>query len=511
MVQVASNPFTLKVKAPASGPQYVQLVDTAADAPTWIYASRPLWITWKKPGGDYRDAADAPNGNAHYAKATVTSFNPQTLVFDVTSLVARLRQLNTGMMITRLGSGISPDFASREHPSKIGPALQVVTSNGTFNCPCIADCWVDPSAGGGLGTGATFRPRGMVKFDLSAVSGSLTKATLAISVVNVYAGGPPPFDIAVNYLDMPRIYYDPAQEMGGVRHGLASAVPQDNMLGSHPSVFTYDDLTSVAYIQSRYVVVNLATGGHSFVPWPEYGLTAIRVASATNTPHVVDWHRWCQPKNAAPTPSTEPWKRDYAAGQSLGHDHLFMRYLMMIGTDVKIGMTEGGIKLTGMGGTYKWSTSGAKTLPAPASDGIWEYRTWHGGRSPAHPDLYRFAFYAYDAEHPISQFSGVGDVRFTSVCLQAGRKYSIEQEVKLNTITNGVPDANGIVRHWVDGVLVYERTNVRIRKYPEVQIQSIPWVEVYHGGLGHPSAPFHYELAGICVAREYIGPPKKLA
>jgi hypothetical protein len=41
--------------------------------------------------------------------------------------------------------------------------------------------------------------------------------------------------------------------------------------------------------------------------------------------------------------------------------------------------------------------------------------------------------------------------------------HHVEAYVAMNSVTGGVPQANGIIRYWVDGVLVLERTNVFLR------------------------------------------------
>jgi hypothetical protein len=35
-------------------------------------------------------------------------------------------------------------------------------------------------------------------------------------------------------------------------------------------------------------------------------------------------------------------------------------------------------------------------------------------------------------------------------------------------------------------------------------------VNVYHGGMGLPSQPFHYRIAKIAVSSSYIGVPSEL-
>lgn len=505
MAQTVSTPFTVRVKAATSAPEFVQLADSAADAPNWFYANRPLWITWTNPGGDYRDSADTRNGSAHYATASVPRVGEQTLNFDVTTLVARLLRRNTGIYLKiASGSGPAPLFGAREDTNKPRPTLQVSTTGATFDCPCIADAWVDRSARRGLGADTTWKLPAVLKFDLSAVTGALVSATLSIHVRNTYAGTTFPLVIAANYLDMPRIICDPASELGGVQQGLANLVAQDNRLGTHPSVLYYADFPNLRAVQAQWRAHGafgyLGSGGEAFVSWPEFGVNAARVQSSMTNPGITNMHAWVTPKDSP----ARPWQRDFGAG----YEEMYFRYLFMIDPDVRLGMTELGVKLPGLSGTYEWNNT-----PRVSELG-WSARTEHGPVSPAHPHLYRFmAAYWYGHDWPISRHAGVGKARWcnlANICLRAGRKYSIEQYVKLNTQTGGVWNSDGILRLWIDGVLVHEETSIPIRVDANAQIQSIPFANIYHGGNRPPRAPIHYEIAGFAAATEYIGPPKRL-
>jgi hypothetical protein len=332
--------------------------------------------------------------------------------------------------------------------------------------------------------------------------------------------------VNVNKLDMPRLYYAPAIEVGGAVQGIANTVSQDTALAAHPSVLLYDDLSSDSIFYGadnvrRYVITNLGPGGRSYEALPQYGLTAVVVTSATNTPHVVDAHKWSQPDS--PPQQGASWKRPYTWHQQLGHTHLFFRYLMWIGEDLYAGFNESGMKLSSMTGSYDWGTSGAPTNPEPTGPAKLHYRSWHSGKSAAAPHFYHFGTYEYDPEWPTAEHQN-GRVNMANIVrgasLRAGRWYCLEQELQLNTLTgNGLDDpgglanvnADGIERWWIDGVLVYEYTNLRMRGTPEVNLQTIPYLTVYHGGTTPPAAPFTYKLAGVCISSEYIGPPKVIA
>jgi Polysaccharide lyase 14 len=247
-----------------------------------------------------------------------------------------------------------------------------------------------------------------------------------------------------------------------------------------------------------------------------YGFTWAHCFGDQSSQRAVAWHKWAQPVNAPPAKlSGASWRRPYKAGQSLGHDDVYFRMMFSVGTDLREAFNELGMKLPGLAGSYEWSSSGAVTSPPPARDGIWEARLWHSKGSDAHPHLYRGAIYWYGADHPLSRTQGVGLIRYFNLVkffFQAGRKYCVEQHIKLNTPNKaGGFNSDGVIEVWIDGVPVHRETNVNIRKYPEAQIQDLPFVNVYHGGMGLPKGRYHVSLASFATATKYIGPPTPLS
>jgi hypothetical protein len=508
-----------------AAPAYLQL--TESEDVNWYESNTKLYTRWTNQGGDWRDAADVANGTTAYALGTVTGFSPQTVNFSVAALATRLLQRNTGIHVRMMPGGGTVDISSRTGAQ--APTLQIVTNAGTFNCPCTISFWISSSSNQSL-LGPTLQPVVLLKFDLSGVTGTtVVSATMTLGIETIYAGANPR-QLAANYLDMPRLIYSPATEVGGVVQGIANSVVQDTALAAHPSVIIYDDLVNDDVFfgaDPRYLTVNLGiptapAAGHYYEPLPQYGLTALVVKGAASSPHVVDAHKWCQNESSVPQAGAV-WKKPYVQGQELGYTHLFFRYLMWIGEDLAPNYTELGMKLSAIQGRYNWTSSGASTSPPPSNAYNFDYRGWHSAASAANPNLYHFATYEYDVDHSIGQFSGVGRVTLAnlmSACLKAGRWYCIEQEIQLNSLVGnggidpgGIANINpdGIERWWIDGVKVYEFTNLRIRGTKEVNIQTIPYLHIYHGGTGLPAGPFTYKLAGVCVATQYIGPPKVIA
>jgi hypothetical protein len=494
------------------GAPYVELTDTPLDGATWIFSNKVFAIKWVNPGGDWRDSAEQAQGSSPYATASITDPTfPQNVVFDITALGRHwLEAGNTGLYLrTRSGPGVN--IAARKHATEAGPALKIVTSAGAYDCACLASVWIDRTSSNPIQGVSTKLPT-LMRFDLSKVRGSLINAKLTIRVITMYAGRLPTI-LEVNRLDMPRLITDPARQVGGVTPGIAATVNRDSDLASHRDVLTYDDLVSERYITDNYLVVPpTSVGGLEFELDSTYGFTRAHCYGNGTNQRAVAWHKWAQPLNAPPRKlHNARWRRPYKQGQSLGHDEVYFRFMFRIGSDLRAAFNELGMKLPGLAGTYNWSTSGAVTLPAPASDGTWESRLWHSKGSDAHPHIYRGATYWYGAERSIAKFSGIGDTRYfnrVNFCFEAEKDYCVEQHVKLNTLNaDGTANQDGIYQVWIDGVLVHEETNVYIRKYPEVQIQDLPFVNIYHGGMGKPKGRYHVSLAAFVTATKYIGPP----
>jgi len=68
---------------------------------------------------------------------------------------------------------------------------------------------------------------------------------------------------------------------------------------------------------------------------------------------------------------------------------------------------------------------------------------------------------------------------------------------------------NGIVRAWVDGVLVFEKTDIRFRLNEGIKINEV-WLNWYHGGRKPAAATHHWRMSNVVVARSYIGPMSKV-
>lgn len=478
---------------------------------TWLRSCIPLcWVDagdpppvdplmWVHPGADYTDANGVQQGSAHYVtKAMSTGLNLTTM-FDVTTLCQALVLDNTGIILTQDAQAGSARWYTKENTSgQPIPALTIVTTVDTYNPTLLGDTWIDASAGSSLASlPYSFLPF-ILNFDLSDVRGAVTSATLTIVAQQAWA----PVNIYVDKLDTPIMLTAPAEQVPGeIELGIASTVDVDSDLEGHPDVIAYAEFQDQAMYDSQKWLGPLSDP-HSFVPWSDYGIYALRVSVLPGNNYGVAAYRVVSPP--LPPPYDEPYQRPMGAG----YDELYMRFLLKIDSNVYAGMNEFGVKQTGMNGTYE--QIGMINHDGSYNADVWSARTEHAGKSINNPQVYRLFTYWYGYDNPIT--SGSGWMLVTNqygMCLQAERTYSIEQHIRLNTFTGSTPNPDGLLELWVDGVKVFYANNMRMRGDPIIQIESAPLLQIYHGGTGTPTAEINYELSGVVASEVYVGPPKR--
>ena len=158
----------------------------------------------------------------------------------------------------------------------------------------------------------------------------------------------------------------------------------------------------------------------------------------------------------------------------------------------------------------------------PGLSGTYGRAGWGGRRSDGRNGwAARGSFYRNtdtDTDSPLAQRRGIGwyvahvDMvdRYGDIwgwnlgptgLLEKNRWYSIEQQVRMNS----PGERDGVLRAWVDGQLVFEKTDMRYRDVPDLRIESV-WMNVYHGG----TQPAHKDLTlfidNVVIGRKYIGP-----
>lgn len=168
----------------------------------------------------------------------------------------------------------------------------------------------------------------------------------------------------------------------------------------------------------------------------------------------------------------------------------------------------------GYGWQLRWSFSECEThLGGPNEQGV--HMGWHlYDFGPNNPPGYR----NYD-DTMWGQRGGLGAVTY------GGRWYCIETEIKLNSV-NAADDSwqpDGVLRTWIDGRLVYEKTGMVFRTLPRytpayksnelrpIRELGVAWLlwNWFNGGTTQSTVQRTAFTTGLVWAKQRIGPMKK--
>ncbi len=132
-------------------------------------------------------------------------------------------------------------------------------------------------------------------------------------------------------------------------------------------------------------------------------------------------------------------------------------------------------KLPGFKGTYGIAGWGGQ--PSDGSNG-WSARGMFGPlddqqRTP-------IGSYIYHADM-VEDGQIYGNSEWWDARLEQGRWYTIEQEIQLDSIGEDGGRADGWLRAWVDGELVFDRRGLHVRDTDSLKIESV-WANFYYGG-----------------------------
>jgi hypothetical protein len=458
------------------------------DGATQAYANARLAWPWENANGDFWDLNGVENGETPHDQSVVVGGVPANWnIFNVTQMVQEQlaeEDLNHGIHIFTDQGQNSPATGNKGSANE--PELEVVTTTGTFN-PTLSiatysssdtSTWIDESGAPVLRLNVAF-----LKFDLSVVTGTVTSATLTLPVTSQPVGT---FTITVNRLRMPRLVTDiAAAQVSGVFNGIANDVKRDEQLLMHSDVVwtpRYDHRFTIEGDWAHAWVTG--TGAIPYEPtytfWPELGIKALRFS----TSNVSSGH--------SEGATFLAWKKHVNVGEG------YYRYLVKIDDQAQDNMRTQ-VKMPGHEG--------------PLPDRTYSYRTYHQVPSESNPQRFTWSTYFFDHTSVTLESNPNAVAHHLGVALKPDQIYSIEVYTKMNTWVGSPPvaQADGIVRIWIDGVLVLELLNRVIEGVVNPALIGFVWRNHFMGGAGDLFAPesFHYEIAGDVFSTEYIGPPKQ--
>ncbi|HEY9380809.1 MAG TPA: hypothetical protein VIQ01_06140, partial [Burkholderiales bacterium] len=432
---------------------------------------------------------------------------------DITALYNKWKAVGNKGLAIRSRNKRSSQFRSREAlETAQRPVLQVQTTTGQVTCHCVADAHITVSSVSAQGTTKTLYlgsndPTIAMQFDRAPATGrTIQKVELVLTMTR--AQGADTLDVYL--LDPPTVLVDPyAQNTQRRLNGLASTHPYDAGLDKHPDVIAvgdfragwktrfyhawakHEELHYNAQRKSwflRAAASNLGNGGQ------DCGITDIKYRfKATDGKPMND------PRTQTGTVNEVYFRYSLQFEQDWGS-------MVSGGKAIGIASTWMNPRITGWYGAQGGS---------PANGGAW---SWRGDHQPKPTDANPLReLVALGSQGGDLDYAGTNDfhtIRWPHVCLAKNRVYDIEQHIKLNSVTNvdpitgvGTAVANGIHEVWIDGVLVFARTNARFRNRVKSTIQEC-WWNWYHGGVT-PPAPgkiHHVRMGDFVIARKYIGP-----
>ena len=172
-------------------------------------------------------------------------------------------------------------------------------------------------------------------------------------------------------------------------------------------------------------------------------------------------------------------------------EEVYFRYYLRLADDWR---PERGGKLPGIGGTYGRAGWGGRKVDG--TDG-WSarglFRGQNDGRTP-------IGFYCYHADMRGKYGDNWVWDRDGFSGLENNRWYCIEQHVKMNTPRM----KDGVLRGWIDGKLVFEKADVRMRDVENLKVETV-WINVYHGGTWTATADHHLYIDDVVISRSRIG------
>jgi hypothetical protein len=151
-------------------------------------------------------------------------------------------------------------------------------------------------------------------------------------------------------------------------------------------------------------------------------------------------------------------------------------------------------KLPGIGGSYDLGAGHGCT----ASNGTngWTARMINFDRGAVH----QVGFYAYH----VDMAGQCGEHMLWPTMLERNRWYSIEVRARINTISGGRGNNDGVLQGWIDDELVFSRTNLRFRDVDTIKIEKI-WGNVFMGGSWVADRPMAIHFDNMVIARSRIG------
>lgn len=441
-------------------------------------------LDWLREGGDWIDADGRAFGERPFASTQVpVRGGLQPIAIDLTALARAWNageQRPGGVFLKAIGKAGVVNIASREHQDAARrPVLLLEWSDGqrqtlSPEADTFTACPTHKSLGESSLIKVSDGYRSILVFPFERRAGQrIASATLRLTSDKQYQRS----------TEIGAFALAPPNGRSPVQAGIAASVSGDAGIERHPDVIHFESFES----------------GRWETAWSDIFRKAAPRRVASDSSERFEALQGQALKATVPKGSRTGLSMHFRFAKHGGEpDEAFFRYYLRFG-DSWDPVKDGG-KLPGLAGTYEragWGGRGAN-----GSDG-WSAR---GAFFQLVASDEAFARYRSIGSYVYHKHSGkYGSILGWNLgptgLLEKNRWYSVEQQVKMNT--PGKPD--GVLRAWIDGQLVMERTDLHFRDVPELKVESV-WMNVYHGGITDAHQDLSLYIDNLVIARRYIGP-----
>lgn len=452
-------------------------------------------MSWTQQGGDWVDRDGTLHGSKAHTATSVPAAAGMPVTLDVGGVLSgdAVSPKGGGQLALLLrkpgGRGIVAFHAREAADTLSRPSLALrLRSGATRTLTPVADTFLDCSTRKSLGGSEQLKlsdvQNVLLVFDLGQISrGDILEANLTLIAARLW--GRADGQIEVFRAVLPG--QADASPAAAAASGLADKFPGDRGLQDDPAVL----------FAARF------EGSEPNEGWTTFGRKSlVELVAAPNPQGFRPLQGQALQVKLLPKQNLGLDLRfDFMKALGAEPEEAYLRYYLMLGKDF-VPDVDGG-KLPGLAGTYNKAGWGMR--PADGSNG-WSIRGGFAksGAATAGKPTVSIGSYAYhaDADGPSGQFWGwnLGPTGR----LENGRWYAIEQYVRMNTPGR----RDGVFRAWIDGVLAFERTDLRFRDIDAIRIENA-WFDVYHGGTAKPPREMSLYIDNVVIAREYIGPMRQ--
>ncbi|MDO3385658.1 disaggregatase related repeat-containing protein [Gilvimarinus sp. SDUM040013] len=534
-VTIVNQEFDDRLLMPAEGGDGPAYNDGAA----WESYNRGARLKWKNVGGDYVDRDGVLQGDTAWSSETIIDMNTvQHIFWDTTELVQAWHAgevSNRGFHVRHIDGSAGPiDYASKEAAElSHRPELHIETQEeGAHVLQALGDTYLyhqsKTETNGQRDELQVDNLRNLlVWFDISPVAGQIiTSAQLKLTSIAQYTNTNTVHGLFATVTDD----WDTSAPIMGI----ANNYPNDVGITDDENVYLAYNFNSDAAQDGGQDMLNGSIDllyAENYWSCEENYPSGLQADGSWSEPapaipgfQTLDGNALCMRLKYEPGPiyqGTGNWGHgikkpvsDFADTADV--EELFVRVYLYFGeTWGENLMDQGGKRPGGISGTYS-RTPYEGGWGGRRTDGTngWSAR---GGYNEIVPSIDNplagyttMGTYLYWADQTSGNGTTIDWTLTPNGVLKKGRWYSLEQQIRMNTrdganIHNESGSHDGVIRGWVDGRLVFERTDIRFTDMDYINIDVADF-GFYYGGVKNTPYDQHIAMDNIVIAKEYIGP-----